>query len=96
MSSLEPTGVMVNLSEIYQLLQSLDAKVTAVVPVAEALATTSRDHEERIRDIEAREDLTRRMTAVEASLENIKVRLYALPSVAGVAAVVAIAVAIAR
>ena len=40
MSSLEPTGVMVSLSEIYQLLQSLDAKVTAEVGVSEAVATT--------------------------------------------------------
>jgi len=82
----ESAGVIVTSGEIYKVL--LEVKSTCDTLVQEHKQDTRllNDHEERIRDIEAREDLSRRVAALETAsaqrdvvLEDIKRRVWAIP-----------------
>lgn len=74
--------VVITQRDIYEML--LDLKRTfegmAVLP------SQVRDHEDRLREIEAREDLTRRVTGLEASVADIQRKVWALPGAATVIA----------
>lgn len=80
------SDVVITQQDIYDLL--LDVKTTVSTLVTERSQDANRlnDHEERIRDIEAREDLSRRVTELEAfnkalisQVEDIKRRVWAIP-----------------
>lgn len=86
--------VVVTQARIYELLLGLDSKVNLIASKVDGGADTIRDHEARIREIEAREDLSRRVTEIEATLKSVQQRLWAFPSLAGLAAIVAIIVAV--
>ena len=85
--------VVVTQARIYELLLGLDSKVSAIVAKVAGGAETIRDHETRIREIEQREDLSRRVTEIEATMKAIQQRLWAFPSLAGLIAAVALVAA---
>ena len=85
--------VVVTQAHIYELLLGLDSKVSAIVAKVNDGAETIRDHETRIREIEQREDLSRRVTEIEATMKAIQQRLWAFPSLAGLIAAVALVAA---
>ena len=85
--------VVVTQAHIYELLLGLDSKVNAIVSKVDGGAETIRDHETRIREIEQREDLSRRVTEIEATMKAIQQRLWAFPSLAGLIAAVALVAA---
>lgn len=86
--------VVVTSGQMYALLLSIDARMTTVIAKVDGSAETIRDHEARIREIETREDLSHRVAEIESTMKVIQQRLWALPSIAGLAAVVAIVLAI--
>ena len=85
--------VVVTQAHIYELLLGLDSKVNAIVSKVDGAAETIHDHETRIREIEQREDLSRRVAEIEATMKAIQQRLWAFPSLAGLIAAVALVAA---
>jgi uncharacterized protein Yka (UPF0111/DUF47 family) len=91
-----PDGVHVTTEEMFQLLRRIDATVTRISTAVDSLDDRVADHEARLRVIEQREDLSRRVGEIESRLSAVQSRVWAFPSLAGVAAVVAVAVALIR
>jgi predicted hydrolase (HD superfamily) len=89
----EPAGITVSTSQMYGLLLSMDGKLTKLTIEVAGGASTIRDHETRIREIEQREDLSRRVAEMEATMKQIQQRLWAFPSLAGLIAAVALVAA---
>jgi hypothetical protein len=89
----DPDGVVVTTATMYGLLLSMDHKLNTLQAEVSGGALTIRDHETRIREIEAREDLTRRVGEIEVNLKAIQQRLWAFPSLAGLIAAVALVAA---
>ena len=85
--------VVVTQARIYELLLGLDHKVSSIVAKVDGGEETIHDHETRIREIEQREDLSRRVTEIEATMKAIQQRLWAFPSLAGLIAAVALVAA---
>lgn len=72
--------VVVTQQDIYDLLLEVKDTVTTVQVEQRVDSTMVRDHETRIREIEARENLTQRVVELSAAVERLKVRVYAIPS----------------
>jgi hypothetical protein len=89
-------GVVVTPEEMFALLRRIDATVTRISQAVDSLDDRVADHEARLRVIEQREDLSRRVGDIESRLAAVQSRVWAFPSLAGVAAVVAVAVALIR
>lgn len=77
----DPHGVRITQREIYDKLIEIDTKVTRL-------------SEARALEAERREDLAKRIDEIESTLKSLQVRVLAWPSLAGVAAIVAIIVAV--
>lgn len=77
----DPNGVRITQREIYDRLVMIDEKVTRLT-------------EARVLEAERREDLAKRIDEIESTLKSLQVRVLAWPSLAGVAAIVAIIVAV--
>lgn len=90
-----PEGVHVSTEEMFQLLRRIDATVTRISTAVDSLDDRVADHEARLRVIEQREDLSRRVADIETRLHAVQSRIWAFPSLAGLAAVIAIVVAVA-
>lgn len=86
---------VITTQQMFETLQRIDTTLAAMVKSLESLDDRVADHEARLRSIEQREDLSRRVGELEEHLDNIKQRVWAFPSLAGVAAVIAIVVALA-
>jgi Mg2+ and Co2+ transporter CorA len=91
-----PDGVHVSTEEMFALLRRIDATVTRISQAVDSLDDRVADHEARLRVIEQREDLSRRVGEIESRLASVQSRVWAFPSLAGVAAIVAVAVALIR
>jgi len=89
-------GVVVTPEEMFTLLRRIDATVTRISQAVDSLDDRVADHEARLRVIEQREDLGRRVGLMETQLRAVQSRVWAFPSLAGVAAIVAVAVALIR
>lgn len=96
-------GVTITTQQMYELLLEVDRKVTGMVAEHRSQATRLNDHEERLRAIEAEEDLSRRIgdleadiKAMTAQLEDMKRRLWAIPSASVIIAAAAIILTIVR
>lgn len=87
-------AVVVTPEEMYRLLTRIDTTVTRISQAVESLDDRVADHEARLRVIEQREDLSRRVADIETRLHAVQSRVWAFPSLAGVAAVIAIVVAL--
>jgi hypothetical protein len=74
--------VRITQREIYDLLVILDRKVTMLA-------------EGRVHDAQQRDAMNKRIDEIERTLESLRTRVMAWPSLAGAAAVVAIVVALA-
>lgn len=97
----DENGVVVTSGQMYHLLLQIDGKLNTLTGEVATGAGTIRDHEARIREIEQREDLTRRVAEIEAAMakqsaqiDGLKRLLYAIPSVAVLTAIVAIVVSL--
>lgn len=97
----DENGVIVTTTQMYTLLLSMNQTLSEVRLEVSSGAATVRDHETRIREIEQREDLTRRVAEMEAVLakqsaqiDGLKRLLYAIPSVAVLTAIVAVVVSL--
>lgn len=75
-------AVRITMRELYDALVRIDQKVTSLA-------------EGRVHDAQQREAMNKRIDEIEKTLESLKGRVLAWPSLAGVAAVVAIVIAIA-
>jgi len=90
----DDNGVVVTSGQMYHLLLQIDGKLNTLTGEVAAEAGTIRDHEARIREIEQREDLSRRVSEIEATMKSVQQRLWAFPSIAGLTAIVAIVVSL--
>ena len=88
-------AVVVTPEEMYRLLSRIDTTVTRISHAVDSLDDRVADHEARLRVIEQREDLSRRVGDMESQLRAIQQRVWAFPSLAGLAAVVALVIAVA-
>ena len=96
-------GVVIGIESMYYLLLKIDGRLTALASVSSAEAATLRDHETRLREIEAREDVTRRLAELvddhkltKEAVRSLQVRVYAIPSLATLVAIAALALTITR
>lgn len=90
MSDPDEPAVKVTLGVIYEQLLAVRDDVRELKP----LPPRVEDHEARLRQIEEREDLTRRVVAMEQRIENLQRLVWALPAPALLVAVIAIALPI--
>ena len=88
--------VVVTAEQMYAILTRIDATVTRIGQAVDSLDDRVADHEARLRSIEQREDLSRRVGQMESTLRALQQRVWAFPSLAGLAAVIAIVVALAE
>ena len=88
--------VIVTPEQMYQLLLCIDSKVSALTATMDTLDERVADHEARLRTIEQKEDLARRVAEIEGSLREIQRRVWALPSAATVIAAAAIILTLVR
>jgi hypothetical protein len=77
----ETSHVRITMREVYDLALKIDAKVSALT-------------EARAFDAEMRDQMNRRIDDIETTLESLRARVLAWPSLAGAAAAVAIVIAI--
>lgn len=91
-------GVVIGIESMYYLLLKIDGRVAALSSVASAEAATVRDHESRLREIEARDDVTRRLAELvedhkltKDAVRALQLRVYAIPSIATLVAIAALA-----
>lgn len=96
-------GVTITTQQMYELLLEVDRKVTGMVAEHRTQAARLNDHEERLRAIEAEEDLSRRIgdleadiKAMAAQLEEVKRRLWAIPGASVLIAAAAIVLTLVR
>jgi len=83
----QPGGVNITAEQMYSLLLDIDRKVSGLVRDTANQEVKLADHEERLRAIESEEDQGRRVSEMEADvkairseLEEIKRRVWAIPS----------------
>lgn len=95
--------VAVSLEDMYRLLVAIDSKVTTLSITVQNAGTVQRDHEQRIRDLEAARTSESRIAAMEenvaairAEQESMKRRLYAVPSASVVIAAAAVVITLIR
>lgn len=96
-------GVTITSQQMYELLLQVDRKVTAMSQQHQTQASQISDHEDRLRAIEAEEDLGRRITDLEtdiksmsAQMEDMKKRLWAIPGASAVIAAAAVVLTLVR
>ena len=77
----ETPVVRITMRELYDALLRIDQKVTSLA-------------EGRVHDAQQRDAMNKRIDDIESTLESLRTRVMAWPSLAGAAAVVAIVVAI--
>lgn len=84
--------VVITQRDIYDMLVDLKAAVESMSSLPERVS----DHESRIRDIEAREDLTRRVAGMELQLVELQRKVWAIPGASVVIAAAAIILTLVR
>ena len=77
----ESPVVRITMRELYDALVRIDQKVTSLA-------------EGRVHDAEQRDAMNKRISEIERTLEGLRTRVMAWPSLAGAAAVVAIVMAL--
>ena len=94
-------GITVTLDQMWDLLQRIDRSVLQAVAAHDQYTRDLVDHEERLRALEGHADLTYRVGELESAtrdqqqqLEDLKRRVWAIPTVATAAAVVAMALGV--
>lgn len=95
--------VTITPQQMYELLLQIDRKVTAMGEQHRLQSSQLADHEERLRNIESQEDLSRRIGDLEtdiksmtAQMEEMKRRLWAIPGASAVIAAAAVVLTLVR
>lgn len=98
MSSIEITG-----QQMYDLLLTIDRKVTAMAQAMESHDRQLADHEGRLRSIEAEEDTTARLERMENDMRDLleqvrglQRKVWAIPSATAVIAAAAVVLTLVR
>ena len=98
MSSVEITG-----QQMYDLLLSIDRKVTAMAQAQESHDRQLADHEGRLRVIEAEEDMTARLERMENDMRDLleqvrglQRKVWAIPSATAIIAAAAVVLTLVR
>lgn len=97
------SNVEITPQQMYELLLQVDRKVTAMAEQHRLQASQLADHEDRLRTIEAEEDLSRRIADLEGDIrtmsqqmEDVKKRLWAIPGASAVIAGAAVVLTLVR
>lgn len=97
------SNVEITPQQMYELLIQVDRKVTAMGQQHQTQASQISDHEDRLRAIEAEEDLGRRITDLESNIkamsnqmEDMKKRLWAIPGASAIIAAAAVILTLVR
>lgn len=88
--------VTVTPDAMYALLLELRDDVRELRVTSEREHDDQQDHERRLRELESREDLSRRLDKVEGDMRSVQVRIWSFPTLAGLVAVSALLAAIAN
>lgn len=98
MSSIEITG-----QQMYDLLLTIDRKVTAMAQAQESHDRQLADHEGRLRVIEAEEDMSSRLERMEVDMRDLleqvrglQRKVWAIPSATAVIAAAAVVLTLVR
>lgn len=98
MSSIEITG-----QQMYDLLLSIDRKVTAMAQAQESHDRQLADHEGRLRVIEAEEDVSARLERMETDMRDLleqvrglQRKVWAIPSATAIIAAAAVVLTLVR
>ena len=98
MSSIEITG-----QQMYDLLLSIDRKVTAMAQAQESHDRQLADHEGRLRVIEAEEDVSARLERMENDMRDLleqvrglQRKVWAIPSATAIIAAAAVVLTLVR
>lgn len=98
MSSIEITG-----QQMYDLLLTIDRKVTAMAQAQESHDRQLADHEGRLRVIEAEEDVSARLERMETDMRDLleqvrglQRKVWAIPSATAVIAAAAVVLTLVR
>jgi TPP-dependent indolepyruvate ferredoxin oxidoreductase alpha subunit len=96
-------NVEITPQQMYELLLKVDRTVTAMASAQDAQGRQLSDHEDRLRVIEAEEDLSRRIADLEGDIktmsqqmEDMKKRLWAIPGASAVIAAAAVVLTLVR
>lgn len=95
--------VVVSIQKMYDLLLEVDRKVTSLAETHIQQNNQLKDHEQRLRTLEQEEDVTRRVSdmeddvhAIRGEIEEIKKRVWAIPSAGIVIALGALVITLIR
>lgn len=90
------SDIVVTTADMYELLVRIDKTVSALVAQNDTQSQVLQDHESRIRAIEAEEDLSRRLAAIESHVTELQRKVWAIPSAATVIALAALIITFTR
>ena len=96
MSDTNDGPVVVTQARIYELLLGIDSSVKLLTTDVVTARATITDHEARLREIEHREDLSRRVAEMERTMKSLQQRVWAIPSASVLIAAAALAVTLIR
>lgn len=85
---------VITTQQMFEMLRNIENTLNTMVSSLQKLDERVADHEARLRSIEKREDLSRRVGELEDQLDTIQQRVWAFPSLAGVGALIAIVMAL--
>lgn len=95
--------IAVSLEDMYRLLVAIDSKVTTLNVTVQNAGLVQKDHEQRIRDLEAGRLSEGRIASMEddvkairAEQESMKRKLYGIPSISAIVAVSALVITLIR
>lgn len=96
MSDTNDGPVVVTQARIYELLLGIDSSVKLLTADVVTARATITDHEQRLREIEQREDLSRRVAEMERTVKSLQQRVWAIPSASVLIAAAALSVTLIR
>lgn len=81
--------------DIYGMLRKIDGNVVRISAAMENIEERVADHEARLRSVEQREDLGRRVGVLEQEIKQLQRVVWAIPSLSTVIAAIAVIITIA-
>lgn len=97
------SNVEITPQQMYQLLLQIDRTVTAVASAQQTQAKQLSDHEERLRAIEAEEDMTSKLVRLEKDMadllkqvRDLQRKVWAIPSATAIIAAAAVILTLVR
>jgi hypothetical protein len=81
-------------SEIYGMLRKIDANVAHITATMDNIEERVADHEARLRQVEQRENLDRRVANMEQEMRSLQRIVWAIPSASTIIAAAAIVISL--